>query len=197
MFRGTSGFLSATQLRLPGNAPTNSIRMDATAVALHRGVRTVRFQRSCYSSIKFTRGASPCNMNQLKWQAFLKVLESKRKNSIVMDIDYIYDRLCPPVLRWIELIRLECPNGGSIIYHYICSNPNGGGIYAKRKLNFDEGYAYHELLFADPPPQGKNARTLSSRKCYRFMLARANPRSRWTLVFRREEGCGLSLDFVR
>jgi hypothetical protein len=108
----------------------------------------IAFERSCRSSLERTRGAVALNTTPAIFDS-MRNLGLASSESGALSPAQVHEYLCPKIFDE-RTLRIERPKNGSLIYHYICSNPDGGAIYAKRILDFVRKEAYHDLLFSDP-----------------------------------------------
>jgi hypothetical protein len=53
-------------------------------------------------------------------------------------------------------LLVEKPTISKLTYYLVYAQPNGGGVYARRRVSLAGKSAYHDLLYADPSPQGVN-----------------------------------------
>ena len=57
-----------------------------------------------------------------------------------------------PALFEDRALRIEMPDDSTIVYCIIMRPSAAAGIYGRREIRFDDGCAYHDVLYADPPP---------------------------------------------
>jgi GNAT superfamily N-acetyltransferase len=109
----------------------------------------IRFRRSLLSSRWPTRGAIPRATDELQWQELAAAVARNGGDASMLDGPRLREFLCPPIFEDCT-VRFEPPGDGKMVYHYVCANPAGGNIYARRVLDLGIGEAYHDLLFAHP-----------------------------------------------
>jgi GNAT superfamily N-acetyltransferase len=111
------------------------------------------FRRSSLSSRRFTRGGIPRATSQVHWRELAAAVVRNGGDATMLVGQQLHAFLCPGIFED-RTVRFERPRDGKLVYHYICSNPSGGGIYARRVLDLEVGEAYHDLLFAHPAVPG-------------------------------------------